>query len=286
MILTTITPYWSRPEMLQLWLKAIATASHPDVEHLVLFCGDDIPSNLSQYRVRFVRCEVPKRGPRPSIGYFHNIGAALAHTPWIMKLDVDAFPNALFFHSLLPVLQHAQPRQWFNAGMFYINKPISESFLTKNQPILKVETYLSIIRRIRMTGASPYRAPAATNFICRREEYLELGGCDLRFKGWGWEDYQQIYMLERHFQGMEPLRGIINKETCLTMCRDQISRPKALQLFECNENLALLHRWHAPNTDPNYRADKIVDENHMVLLDYILKAQHKNHNDAQRPLHH
>ena len=277
-MITTITAYWNRPEMLRRWLKALKTATADpkigsQVESIVFFAGDRIPEGLHQDGVRFIRCEVPKLGDRLSIGYFHNMGAKMASHEWIMKLDVDAMPNIRYFEKLIPLLRKAKPRQWFNGGMFYINKTYSERCLDIDCDLLGEKNYKDLVHRIMVTSGQVYRLPAATNFICRAEDYLKLGGCDQRFRGYGWEDYQQIYMLERYQQGKDPLPGVIALNNVSERCRNEISRPKARELYMESEFLALLHHWHPGSNDASYKTRLILDENRTILLDYITQAR-------------
>jgi len=133
---------------------------------------------------------------------------------------------------------------------------------------LDVGTYQNIMSSPASYSATSYLWPAASNFICRRGDYLKLGGCDARFKGYGWEDYQQIYMLERHQQGQDPLPGILTARTVTQRCRDEISRRKAKELYDKDRMLCLIHRWHPSSLDPSYKAS--MDHNRAVLLDWIL----------------
>jgi hypothetical protein len=272
-ILTTITPYWGRPDALRVWIKAIQKAKQPGVEHIVFFCGDK-SHGFDHQNVRVINAEMPASGVRPSIGYFHNQGAELANSEWIMKLDVDALPNEHFFARILQKIEQAQPKEWFNVGMFYVNKATSESMLNFHQDVLTEEAYRFITKRIMVTtGTSGMRLPAATNFVCRRQEYIDLGGCDPRFRGWGWEDYQQIYMLEKHQQGADPLPGPVSQDNVTTRCRDEISRRKAKELYQNDPFLALLHRWHPNVLNQNYKNAIVAQQNQMVLLDHIQRAK-------------
>ncbi len=272
-MLTTLTPYWGRPEALKVLLKAIYNARHPHVNHLVLFVGEPLPRFDPPPRMRFVACERPRRGDIPSIGHYHNIGAHLADTEWIMKLDVDALPNQAYFRELLSVLCYAKPREWFNGGMLYVNRAASERFLNVNEDLVSSSLYQAVRRHFHLFSAASYKLPAATNFICRREDYLSLGGCDPAFRGYGWEDYQQIYMLEKYQRGEDPLPGKIETSNVALRCRNEISRKKATELFAKHSSLALLHAWHPVNQSPTYKTSAIMDRNRQTLLRYILNAR-------------
>src|SRR4051812_41626972 len=117
-MLTTITPYWNRPEMLRGWAKAIRGAATPGVTHVIYFIGtpppDWWPDASRDLPIQTVfRPELPGK----SIGFYHNLGAEKAQTEWIMKLDVDTVPHSGYFSALLKVLAGAKEREWFNGGM-------------------------------------------------------------------------------------------------------------------------------------------------------------------------
>jgi len=267
MILTTITTYWNRPEALRVWLRAIRFAAIPEVQHLVYFVGEPVPDWWAEESKGINVIALHQfEPPGMSIGHYHNLGATQANTDWIMKMDVDCLPNVDYFRSLLPMLKTAAPREWFNGGMFYLNRRFL--MITANGEPMSLLTYQYIMNNLSIYSASSYLAPAASNFICRRMDYLNLGGCDERFKGYGWEDYQQMYMLERAWLGRDPLPGELNYENVTRRCRDEISRPKAKQLWEKNRKLCLIHRWHPGSSDASYRAS--MDANRQILLKWIL----------------
>ncbi len=262
-ILTTITSVWQRPEMLRLWLQHLKGAAHPEVCHLVYFVGEDPPAWWEEESGNCIKV-VDDIAPGKSIGYYHNMGAIHTDTEWIMKLDVDTFPNVHYFNELVPVLLSAGSKEWFNGGMFYLGK-VHSRFL-HNLP-LGDGCYRQIMDNRRTYSANSYILPAATNFICRRREYLLLGGCDSRFKGYGWEDYQQIYMLEKYQRGEDPLPGPVTLDNVTQRCRDEISRPKAKQLWERNPWLCLLHHWHPANKGTS------MNDNRQALYDYVKGVQ-------------
>lgn len=270
-ILTTITPYWGRPEQLKHWLWAIAGATTPRVRHLVYMVGEaslplqvdfpNIPTNV----------EIINAGPQMghSIGYYHNMGADRAETDWIMKLDIDALPNVRYFSELVPILELSIGREWFNGGMFYLNQVMSAALFGKGMPLTE-NSYLSIMRNRHHWSANLYFDPASTNFICCRRTYLKLGGCSNLFKGWGWEDYQQTFMLEKYQQGDNPLKGELTLDNVTHRCKVEITRRKATELWEKNPWLCLIHRFHPPSTDKAYRSHS--QNNRQVLFDYIKKS--------------
>jgi len=234
MILTTITPYWGRPEALRIWMRAIDGATVPGVRHLIFFVGESPPD---WFRLRYsyathIQAEVflGERGGDKSIAYWHTLGARLSSSKWIMKMDVDALPNVRYFRELLPILRGAREREWFNGGMVYATQGFSQSHLKEEQMPLTESTYTHLMN-LRHLHCTCSKGPEATNFICRREDYLALGGGDSRFRGWGWEDYQQIYMLERYWRQSDPLPGEVTLANITHRCRLEISQPKARELW-------------------------------------------------------
>jgi hypothetical protein len=272
-LLTTITPVWKRPEMLRGWVRAIRGASIPEVKHFVYFVGENPPewwtSEVQDAPIIAFRRDEP--GGSNSIGFYHNIGAISASSEWIMKLDIDTIPNVKLFSGLMPVIKVAQPRQWFNCGMITIGKASSEVLLADDRLPLVPERYLHLLENRKIHACGGYKDPSATNFICRRNDYLNLGGCNDRFKGWGWEDYQQIYFLERYARGNDPLPGFVDHSNVTQRCRDEIARPKAMELWRKNKFLCLLHRFHGPSSDPEYKNSENTEHNRSVLFE-IIKA--------------
>jgi len=255
--------------MLRLWLLAIKGATVEGVHHFVYFVGERPPDWWERESPSNVSAMVREEKPELSIGHYHNLGAEQACSEWIMKLDVDAFPNPHCFSSLLPILSLLGEREWVNMGMFYVNRLYSDYLCQNGAPVL-ARMYQHVMKNRKTYSASSYLAPAATNFICRRQDYLDLGGCDERFRGYGWEDYQQIYMLEKHQRGEDPLPGKIDFVNVTQRCRDEISRPKAKALWEENEWLCLLHHWHAASANPNYKNPATMHQNRQLLFDYIM----------------
>lgn len=272
--LTTLTPVWGRESMLRGWVKAIKGASIPEVEHWVMFVGENPPvwwgaETEGSQILTLIFQDAPTD---LSIGHWHNFGAksTTTDTEWIMKLDIDTIPNVRFFKELLPILETAKPREWFNAGMVYANQAVSAHWLSDDKLPVSESTHRALV--------GDDCKPEATNFICRREDYLKLGGCDPRFKGWGWEDYQQIYMLESFQRQAPALNGPLSLTNAARHCRDEISRPKALELYQRNPWLVLLHRWHpkyGPGTAAAEEYRSHSERNRRVLFDYIQEHRSK-----------
>jgi len=267
-MLTTITPYWNRPDQLLTWVRAIKSATLPSIRHLVYFVGETPPSWWADEAAENVVAMCRTERPGMSIGHYHNLGAEQANTEWIMKLDVDALPHEGFFSALIQHLDLAKQREWFNIGMVYINSVWSETNLGRSQKITQ-QVYSHLLQNPNACSANSYRYPAASNFVCRRKDYLDLGGCDPGFRGYGWEDYQQLFMLELHQRQAHPLSSYL-PVTLLNVtqrCRDEISRPKALEIWKKDWRMCLLHRHHKGSSDITYKASQHA--NRIVLFNYI-----------------
>lgn len=258
--------------MLEVWLEAIRSCSIPEVEHILFNVGNGPSMLTAAEQLRIVPIASLK-----SIGHAHNFGAKRATTEWIMKLDVDTLPSLNFFSDLLDVLAGAKEREWFNCGMVYFRQAMSTHYLSKDKMPLSPGFVENVTTQLPTYSTGSYTLPSATNFICRRADYLALGGCDPRFDGYGWEDYQQIYMLERYQLGRDPLLGVVTLDNVTRRCRDEISRKKARELFERNRTLCLFHRWHPPAEKNRAK----VDANRKVLFDYIQAARAKESLQSQ-----
>lgn len=269
-LLTVITPYWNRPEMLLGWVRACKSAWVPEVQHLIYFVNEQPPAWWrSEVGMAPIDMVYKEADPSLSIGHYHNLGAIQADTEWIMKLDVDTIPNRKFFAALIPVLRSAKEREWFNAGMIYLSRTAT------NRITIPVEdqVYKSVMSLPRAYTTAEGYFPQATNFICRKADYLKLGGCDERFRGYGWEDYQQIYVLERHQREEDPLPGAVGIENVTQRCRDEISRPKARELANKSQWLTLFHRWHGSSPDRNYKDREQMDKNRAIVLEHVHRAR-------------
>ena len=252
-------------------MRGNVTAQVGQVRAIVMFVGEPVPDWLAQsflYHPWFDFIHMDDVPGNLSIGHYHNKGAALAQSEWIMKLDIDTLPNARYFEELLPILKTAGQREWFNGGMIYLSEKGSKLCHTDSDYI-PYQEIMSSPRSFTVTGR---HTPQSTNFICRRQDYLNLGGCDERFRGWGWEDYQQIYMLERHQLGHDPLPDPITMINVTSRCRDCISKPKAAQLLARSKWLCLLHHWH-PKSGGDYKNPRGTDANRKVLFDYIMQRR-------------
>lgn len=256
--------------MLRVFLHHLKNAAHPLVQHLVFILETNEAEQATLERlVAGTNISLVFGKERlPSIGRYHNLGFSLVQTEWAMKLDVDAMPHAQFFQLLVQVLENASEREWFNVGMFYLSANRSILLLgtaTRPNKLTAIEV-AAVAQNPSLYGNSKYQGPGGSNFVCRRKLYLSLGGCSDRFIGWGWEDYQQMAMLDYAWRGHCILPRPILLSNCANLVRDVISRPAAKRLIDLDAGLCLLHHWH-PRELGAYVAH--VEENRKALFDYL-----------------
>ncbi|QDP54873.1 MAG: putative glycosyltransferase like family 2 [Prokaryotic dsDNA virus sp.] len=242
--------------------------------HIVYLVGPNTLPNalieeMSKRNFLFLSSEQEYR----SIGHYHNEGFNRAETDWVMKLDVDALPHEEYFQAMLDRIIHAEHREWFNGGMLYLHRGASAGMLQLDQLPITRDRHHYIARNIKQFSSSSYQLPAATNFACRKKDYFSFGGTDDRFRGWGWEDYMVIYMLERLWRGVDPLAGEVNFHNVTRRCRDEIGRPRSAELYRRDDRLALLHHWHPVSKDPKYKNEEQSNRNKQILLERILNSR-------------
>lgn len=273
MKLTTITPYWNRPEMLRAWIRNVRLNAHLEVRHLLIAPDQKIKKDPDLQEAVNAGIEVltpsSEFGPhsntwRRSIGHWHNLGAKHCGTPWMMKLDVDCFHHRFFWTHLLDVVNEAAPRQWFNVGMFMTDR-------ARPFPVpLGYGDYLAVSSMLFASG----KRPVSSQFVCRVQDYKDAGMCSEEFRGYGWEDYYQLYALQRQFLDRDPLPGSIENGCVTSRCRDEISRPMAAQLYHKSKSLALFHHWHEGTAhDSSYKSAEIINHNRRILYDIITASR-------------
>lgn len=266
-VLTTITPVWGREQELKRWVAYVKAALHPLVSHQLLFMNEDVPAWIwEQGLPSSIKVNPFKSFPNASIGHAHNAGAMIARTEWIMKLDVDTIPHQDYWGDLLRVLRDAGPRKWFNAGMGYLSQAATRTLPAD----LQLDAVLYMCARPSAYFQNWKGAPTGTNFVCRRQVYLDHARCDNRFRGYGWEDYQQLVRLHWHELGEHPFKamGVVPTAGNVTqLCRDRIALPKSRALFEMDRGLCLMHCWH-PKGGGSYRNPRQMTLNRQVLLEH------------------
>jgi hypothetical protein len=280
-MLTTITPYWGRSDALVPWIVSLKAASRPWIKHIIIFVGENPPGYWGGFTDNTnITTHLRTEKPEMSIGFYHNLGARYANSEWIMKLDIDVIPHLTFFDALEDQLRFAKPLDWFCCGMFHLNQAATRMYATPPNLPLAGDVYLRLCQDIRTISEQHMKGlPIGTQWICRRQEYLAFGGADQRFRHYGWEDYQQIYMLERARLGRDPLAGPVTLLNVTQRCRDEISRFKAAELFKLDNRLALIHRYHPKITGGNSKYMSSVAANKKILYDYIQQARS---DDGQR----
>lgn len=271
--ITTITPYWGRPEAFRYFEHSLdgclrTVETNRFAHHLVLLAGESKWKYLDPMRpprhsrLELVECCAPEG---MSIGHYHNIGAEMAKTEWIMKLDVDCLIHPNFFVSLHRLLGTAKPRQWFNIGMLHMPSDVTDE---ARKHLWDVCYFDSLVQSRSKWAQGSYKNPVGSNFVCRREDYLLNAKCHLDFAGYGWEDYYQMYHLEKNYLGKRPIDGATFGNVT-QKCRGILSRQKALQSFQFDPALCLFHQWH-PIIGGTYRQTAQMLRNKMLLYKAVI----------------
>lgn len=278
--ITTVTPYFNRPEMLKLWKRSVSNSDPGIWEHRLYVLGEESRQQVEKHApwpehvVISFHPHNPEEGPF-TIGHWHNRGAREADSTWFMKLDADVFAFPSFWLAMEEELGRMEaknnPALWCNVGFFYLTR-MATDMARRSALNDRTEDYFRCnLNSVRWTH-KPH-LPAASQFICRRETYLELGGCHPDFKGYGWEDYQQLYMLERNFQG-KPLYkpGELQLDTITGTLREDLSRSRARALYKKDPRLSLFHQRH-PRAPASSAYRSFTAHNRKVLLDYVTRLE-------------
>jgi predicted glycosyltransferase involved in capsule biosynthesis len=244
--------------MLRSWLRCLMDASIPEVKHLILAPGYT-KENFKWLDHPQIQVIFPSAGKTFDIGHLHNIGISQANSDWVMKLDVDCMMHTSFFKELLDYISGVQGHcNWFNIGMFYLKPGPSLFFKNSERKELNEE----------MASTFIHGSPTGSQFVCKRATYLHGGGCLSDFHGYGWEDYQQLYMLASNNFVRDPLPGEVTLENVTNRCRDEISRKYTRITFKRNPLLFLLHCHHKKHATMDY-----LEYNRKVLYDYVISKK-------------
>lgn len=251
------------------WASHMREACHPEVQHLVFFVNEQIPGWRLLLPDNFWFVMAPCH-PRTSIGHHHNRGASISESAWVLKLDIDTVAHQDYWNALLPILKTAGEREWFNCGMGYLKHQPSESLA----PGITGADVLRLLQSPRSHFDNWKGCPSGTNFVAPRLAYLEHAQCDARFRGYGWEDYQQLHALERWQLGKDPLEGCqITAKNVTQLCRDRIGIRKSRELWLRDNRLCLLHHWHPVARGTPYRDRRQMDANRAVLFEHCQNAR-------------
>lgn len=248
-ILTTLTPYWGRPDALARWIVNINAWRHPRVRHLLLDFSDyrnqeempAWPQKEPGDNFDLVKIGLPPDGVR-SIGDGINAGAMISTTDWIMKLDVDMMPHEGLWEAIVNMIEDPGDQEWFNLGAVYLLNRVSIRLAEKAVDSLRYARVIDAIDRPKMITNRPL---SGTQFICRRRDYLAIGGTDPGFRGYAWEDYSIVFRLNRLSKNPRPISPVRLDTTTRTL-KTEIVEPMAKEAFERDRRLTCLHHYHPP----------------------------------------
>jgi glycosyltransferase involved in cell wall biosynthesis len=130
-------------------------------------------------------------------GWAFNVGVKLATSSCIILHDNDLVPPPNFTKQTIQLINHAQ------VGVAWGRI----DYLTPEASARYPEPPLNLIRSVPNTGIN------GGSTVCDREFYLEIGGFDERFRGWGAEDdafYEKARKLGRMVRASVPLGPALN----------------------------------------------------------------------------
>jgi hypothetical protein len=181
--------------------------------------GDDTPAVI---REKFPWVEVIENGQNRGFAGNVMVGTARAEHPYlaILNSDIDVVGN--IFKPLIHALEE-------NAGLFATMPLIFNRALNKVENLARLychrglcwhtelpeeEEWSSVLRdllnrstdvksRLKVLGSGYDPVPSVlcgAAFVCRREEFFALGGFDLRYQPFYWEDVDLDYRARRNGQ--------------------------------------------------------------------------------------
>ena len=257
---SVLIPYRNRLDTFRVLADNVSVVDKANVEFHVISMGDSDPLVSVLCKRSGLHYHYLPHVEMFQIGLAHNFGATIATGQYILKQDVDCLPYDGFYDQVLTFIadELTEPRAWANVGVYYCNEWFSKTYLTGR-----------ITRDIYDLAKDAHKAScnyASGNcFLANREDYLQIGGCSERFRGWGWEDCQVAYCLEKSYNPEFRLSAY-ELETIIDVCRDEITRPKNRATYQ--RDIVFLHKWHDPRSD-EARYKEFGEHNRKVLLDVV-----------------
>ncbi len=242
-ILTVIVPYRNRLENLLVFAKCIELVDKAQVDFLLISLGDDSPEVQRICVEAGIKYFYEADLGMFRIGHAHNIGARLAKTPYIMKMDVDLLAFTGLYEQIAERLIGIKNRHtYFVPGCYFAGREFSEKYLNG---MVTLEHIDQLKRFPEQREKILSGRPEGTMFIINREHYLEFGGCHEEFSGHAWEDYQVIYCAEKFCRPDLRLPDYYPNTI-----RTRLVLPKNIEASAFG--WTFIHRWHPKVNDPGY----------------------------------
>lgn len=262
--ISVVIPYRNRQDNLEVLLSNLKNVSTTYVDFHLISLGDANTLLSKKCEDAGVNFHYQDYQGLFSIGKAINTGAKLVKGEYILKQDVDCLPYPGLYEKLVEHTISIDDNKfaWANIGVYYCNSYFSQKYL--HGPVT-YETYLNA--KYNDSYKEKLKIACGNCFLVNREHYLEIGGISDRFHGWGWEDYQLLYYLEKAFNPAFKLSSY-NERSVVKNCREELARPK--NAFTNELDLIFLHRWHDKAKDEkNYR--KYTQSNRELLLELVSK---------------
>jgi predicted glycosyltransferase involved in capsule biosynthesis len=261
--LAIITPYRERLESLRAFVDSVRDVSKDEVEFLLVVLGDANLEVETLCRSAGVRHHFVNHSGPFQIGQALNIGATVSTADYILKQDIDLIGYDGFYLDLLEFMNRnlKGERDFLNLGYYYMTDAYTKQFLSGR-------VSKALLQNIQPRDLDQFGIPCGSAFLVNRKHYLSFGGTHSGFKGYGWEDYYVLYMLQTlkqpEFRLKEySLRSITDR------CRDEIARP--LNRITNGASLIFFHRWHRRIDDNGYM--QYVEANRRLLFRLVCEIR-------------
>jgi len=166
-------------------VEIIVVTNSPKVQSTFDFTTDNISIVL-----------VDEEEPLFSLPKYRNIGVVAAQSEWILLMDIDLYISINNLEKIINYLTYFPYENSFIVfPTIYLNKnvqSVGEGFDIGCFTSDYIQTY----------------AASSSTVALRKSFYLELGGQDERFKGWGYEDWEFASRLTANYDFFPPSRNM------------------------------------------------------------------------------
>lgn len=237
-------------------VEIILVTDSVEVENIINFATDNISIVL-----------VESKEPLFSLSKYRNIGVLAAQSEWILLMDIDLYISINNLKKLVAYLSYFPHENSFVVfPTIYLNKSvrsIGEGFDISYFSSDNIQTY----------------AASSSTVALRKSFYLELGGQDERFKGWGYEDWEFASRLIANYDFFPPSKNMyyFNSEGYEHI--DSYYGLKGIlrtyaDLTRVN-GFYFYHNWHKVTT--SFRQEKNSMHNKVLFQEAISLYQKKGH---------